>query len=222
MTNNNQEKKVTIKRIECEGVGDNNGYFEMEISSQPSSVPDPFGEFLESQGVKVVDVTSSVPMEKDCERCGGSGECQHASHFISTTDSHSCEDTCEECNGTGKVLSPSTPEVSWESEFDNLPEEKLPGYGAHFMPTSKTIKDFIKSVEQKAYERGCNESMEHATEIHYERGVSEERKRVNDILDGMKKELEFDVSELGSVIGTPYLLKIEALEQAKHLINNTQ
>lgn len=42
-----------------------------------------------------------------CETCAGSGKCQHASHFIQTTDSHSCEGVCEECNGEGYKSSPS-------------------------------------------------------------------------------------------------------------------
>ena len=41
-----------------------------------------------------------------CEVCGGSGECQHESHFISTTDSHQqeCDGICKTCNGLGYIL----------------------------------------------------------------------------------------------------------------------
>jgi len=83
--------------------------------------------------------------------------------------------------------SPSTPEVSWESSFRELFSTDI---GNLFI--IKEIVDFIKNIEQKAYERGQSDKVTESTKFMKElvdTAKSEERKRVNDILDEVKNSL---------------------------------
>lgn len=38
------------------------------------------------------------PVEEDCDNCGGSKECQHASHFTDCNSSCDCDGTCTHCD----------------------------------------------------------------------------------------------------------------------------
>lgn len=150
-------------------------------------------------------------------------------------------------NGKTHETSPSTPEVSWESSFEeNIPknvgepttfgekhEVKSPQrYNSIWTVTNwGKIKDFIKSVEQKAYERGLLAKVtEFAKEFPTynesitQTGVEAERKRVNDILDGMIQIVNIEHDHLSYTGGACTACLInesnETVEQAKHLINN--
>ena len=88
----------------------------------------------------------------------------------------------------------------------------------------KDLKNFIKNVEYEAYGRGFDSKLRIShmeDDVKLVKKIREtERKRVNDILDGMKKEKPSDKAYI--YIGMEIDSHNQALEQAKHLINNTQ
>lgn len=143
--------------------------------------------------------------------------------------------------------SPSTPEVSWESSFEEkygeintelILVERGWRDGDRYKAVRNDIKDFIKSVEYEAYGRGFDSKLRIShmeDDVKLVKKIREtERKRVNDILDGMKKEGDdfqcFDTDCFGNRTPTVIEKRLSsqdesynlALEQAKHLINNTQ
>lgn len=150
--------------------------------------------------------------------------------------------------------SPSTPEVSWKPEFRVRFSKHVRLDGAWYEwrvqeINSEIIEDFIKNIEQKAYDRGV-ESERNRLAIKTDKELRRilaielpkfeqetlliESKRVNDILEGMKKEGDdfqcFDTDCFGNRTPTVIEKRLSsqdesynlALEQAKHLINNTQ
>lgn len=229
MTNNNQEKCI------C-----NHGDVENKCYPITRCACKVHGKFSQP---------SSVPVEKEIPhahcRCMNIGNTCSNRHYAD----------CDICK---PITSPSTPEVSWESEFEeNIPKNvgEPTTFGEKYEVVSPQrynsiwtvtdwgkIKSFIKSVEQKSYERGKRYG--HDLGINYadtipseettERITLTERKRVNDILDGMKKEGDdfqcFNTDCFGNRTPTVIEKRLssednsynQALIDLKHLINNTQ
>jgi hypothetical protein len=44
--------------------------------------------------------------KEECE-CGGSGECQHECHFITSMHSHECDGTCQKCEAKSEPIKQS-------------------------------------------------------------------------------------------------------------------
>lgn len=133
------------------------------------------------------------------------------------------------CTKHKKYTSPSTPEVSWEKDIEN---EFGKWWDYKSLPTERIV-DFIKNVVKEAYERGKDE-VRASNIATFDFSKKEERKRVNDILDGMKKEGDdfqcFNTDCFGNRTPTVIEKRLssednsynQALIDLKHLINNTQ
>lgn len=204
MTNNNQE--CTCSKF-SDLIIDTNGCKVHYLSpSQPPSVP----------------VEKEIP-HAHCRCMNIGGTCSNR-HYAD----------CDICKPNGNELkkletSPSTPEVSWEKDLEN----EFGKWWDYKSLLTERIVDFIKSVEQKAYEKGKDE-VRASTIATFDFSKKEERKRITDILDGMKKEGDdfqcFNTDCFGKRTPTVIEKRLssednsynQALIDLKHLINNTQ
>lgn len=161
-----------MKRIKCEGVGDNNGFYVMEVTRE-----------------------TPTPQEERCYSCNGKGTYSqmHGIHgawdfrkeegFSENPNIHTYP--CSACNGTGKKINtisvgdaPPTPKVEeWIPDFLKLWDDKdkhIPSW--HI--------DFINELLTKERENHKEEKMQVLLKTR-EVALEEERTRITAIIDGM-------------------------------------